>query len=132
MISALVCGCGQHDTAATSSVSCSDSLTKYCAAASPECVPHVDPNNIVASYCAAPQSGGVAFGIWVCGDAGTFGVDLQIISPSTSYYDAAGNLVAIVPDLKSASCTAGPATFDAPSCRSDLIGYECIHDAGAD
>ncbi|MEO8801431.1 MAG: hypothetical protein ABI551_26310 [Polyangiaceae bacterium] len=126
-------GCGQHDNAPPS-LACPESLATFCATPSPECVAHVDPSNIVDSYCATPQSGNSGiFGIYICGDAGTFALQNGTgTSTTTSFYDASGDLFAITRGAEDASCAAGPTTFVIPDCRGDLVGYQCIHDAGTD
>ena len=128
-------GCSKSSNA----VSCTDSLSTYCGAH--PCASHVDPNDVVRSFCAA-QTAIDNFGTVTCSDAGG---NFEIDTPSGNTqlffeYDSTGQLVAILQlDVDAAppgpllDCLAGPSTYEVPgSCMSNLIGYACVRDGGAD
>lgn len=124
LVGLLACG----KTADPSARACAESVAVYCA--SSPCVMHIDPTDIVASYCGA-NSAYKGFGVWGCGDGGE-----QIQTDITFQYDTTGQLVAVLTGLPfSPACVAGPSTFDLPSkCVSDLVAFTCGNavDAGVD
>ncbi len=83
-----------------------------------------------------------SFGIASCADGG--GSQVLIDPPNTDteivfQYDATGELQAVIEydyvadAAATLRCLAGPTTYAPPSnCRSALVGYACVRDAGAD
>jgi hypothetical protein len=100
------------------SYSCPQSIDAYC----------VPPVTCIRNFGDVPTCGRLS-GTESCGIFDAFvmgGVD----TARTSYYDAAGHLVAIIDfALGHLSCTAGPSTFVAPAC-GDLHPIPACADAG--
>jgi hypothetical protein len=87
------------------------------------------PGNCISAWHDVPTCGSPHDATRTCGSLQAF-VQGGVDTSRTSYYDASGNLVAIVEFiLAHFSCTAGPSTFFAPDC-GELHPLPSCPDAG--
>jgi len=129
---ALIGALGACDSNKT--IPCAQSLSAYCSTA--PCVTKIDPNDIVNSFCASSSAPKDGFGVTDCPDGGALAVDFTGSTTGVDYvYGRDGTLQAVL-NLQGAegnTCVAGPAAYEpSPGCKSNLIGYQCVGDAGPD
>ena len=136
LVASLALGLGAFaacDTSSNETVPCAESLSAYCDAA--PCVLQVDPNDVVASFCASQPAPFATFGLWGCDNGSAIVVQSSL---GTFQYGADGSLEAVTHMQLGGeplfSCIAGPTRFEPPAkCLSSFVGYECVPvDGGTD
>jgi hypothetical protein len=140
----LAAACGAHGSTANT-ISCTESLDDFCAKSSLPCVRHIDPVDVVGSFC--DQFGRL---IWFstedCSD-GTVGIVIErsgqpYFVESYRYDGHTGDLIAVlvaVDDLQTGArlggCVAGPSAFSGATCTDWAVAFGCgpdRADGGAD